>query len=89
MAHKKGVGSSRNGRDSNPQFLGDGDHFVFLALDGGQGLARRIGQICKQESNVEQSWSDSPAVNWLTTRASGFQFSDHFLPRIRSSESDD
>ncbi len=22
MAHKKGVGSSRNGRDSNPQFLG-------------------------------------------------------------------
>ncbi len=29
MAHKKGQGSSRNGRDSNPQFLGlkrsDGD----------------------------------------------------------------
>ncbi len=22
MAHKKGVGSSRNGRDSNPKFLG-------------------------------------------------------------------
>ncbi len=22
MAHKKGVGSSKNGRDSNPQFLG-------------------------------------------------------------------
>nr|HPI72870.1 50S ribosomal protein L27 [bacterium] len=22
MAHKKGVGSSRNGRDSNPQMLG-------------------------------------------------------------------
>ncbi len=22
MAHKKGMGSSRNGRDSNPQFLG-------------------------------------------------------------------
>jgi len=22
MAHKKGLGSSRNGRDSNPQFLG-------------------------------------------------------------------
>jgi len=22
VAHKKGVGSSRNGRDSNPQFLG-------------------------------------------------------------------
>jgi large subunit ribosomal protein L27 len=22
MAHKKGVGSTRNGRDSNPQYLG-------------------------------------------------------------------
>ncbi|MGB3381521.1 MAG: 50S ribosomal protein L27, partial [Rhodanobacter sp.] len=22
MAHKKGVGSSRNGRDSNPKYLG-------------------------------------------------------------------
>ena len=22
MAHKKGIGSSRNGRDSNPQYLG-------------------------------------------------------------------
>ena len=22
MAHKKGIGSSKNGRDSNPQFLG-------------------------------------------------------------------
>ena len=32
MAHKKGVGSSRNGRDSNPQFLGvkryGGEHVV-------------------------------------------------------------
>jgi len=23
MAHKKGAGSSKNGRDSNPQYLGD------------------------------------------------------------------
>lgn len=29
MAHKKGQGSSRNGRDSNPQFLG-------IKLFGGQ-----------------------------------------------------
>lgn len=32
MAHKKGVGSSRNGRDSNPQYLGvkvfGGQHVV-------------------------------------------------------------
>jgi large subunit ribosomal protein L27 len=26
MAHKKGVGSSRNGRDSNPQMLGVKEH---------------------------------------------------------------
>ena len=31
MAHKKGVGSSRNGRDSNPKFLG-------VKLFGGQAV---------------------------------------------------
>lgn len=32
MAHKKGVGSSRNGRDSNPKYLG-------VKLYGGQAVA--------------------------------------------------
>jgi len=32
MAHKKGVGSSRNGRDSNPKYLG-------VKLFGGQAAA--------------------------------------------------
>ncbi len=36
MAHKKGQGSSRNGRDSNPQYLG-------VKLYGGQ--AARTGSI--------------------------------------------
>jgi large subunit ribosomal protein L27 len=36
MAHKKGQGSSRNGRDSNPQFRG-------IKLGGGQ--AAKIGSI--------------------------------------------
>jgi large subunit ribosomal protein L27 len=40
MAHKKGQGSSRNGRDSNPQMLG-------LKLFGGQ-LARPGSIICRQ-----------------------------------------
>lgn len=31
MAHKKGVGSSSNGRDSNPQYLG-------LKVSGGAGV---------------------------------------------------
>lgn len=36
MAHKKGMGSSKNGRDSNPQFLG-------VKIFGGQDV--RAGQI--------------------------------------------
>ena len=41
MAHKKGQGSSRNGRDSNPKMLG-------IKLFGGQ-LAQASGSIlCRQ-----------------------------------------
>ncbi|MDH5760997.1 MAG: 50S ribosomal protein L27 [Gemmatimonadota bacterium] len=40
MAHKKGVGSSRNGRDSNPQRLG-------VKLFGGQSV-RAGGIIVRQ-----------------------------------------
>ncbi|MDE2824871.1 MAG: 50S ribosomal protein L27 [Gemmatimonadota bacterium] len=36
MAHKKGVGSSRNGRDSNPKFLG---------VKTGDGMRVRAGNI--------------------------------------------
>jgi large subunit ribosomal protein L27 len=36
MAHKKGLGSSKNGRDSNPQFLG-------VKIFGGQTV--KTGQI--------------------------------------------
>jgi large subunit ribosomal protein L27 len=40
MAHKKGQGSSRNGRDSNPKMLG-------IKLFGGQ-LARPGSILCRQ-----------------------------------------
>jgi large subunit ribosomal protein L27 len=40
MAHKKGVGSSRNGRDSNPQYLG-------VKMYGGE-LARAGNIIVRQ-----------------------------------------
>lgn len=40
MAHKKGQGSSRNGRDSNPQMLG-------IKLYGGQ-LAQPGSILCRQ-----------------------------------------
>lgn len=51
MAHKKGVGSSRNGRDSNAQRLGvkrfDGQH-----VTGGSILVRQRGTRLKPGSNV-------------------------------------
>ena len=51
MAHKKGVGSSRNGRDSNSQRLGvkrfDGQH-----VTGGSILVRQRGTRLKPGSNV-------------------------------------
>jgi large subunit ribosomal protein L27 len=40
MAHKKGQGSSRNGRDSNPKMLG-------IKLFGGQ-VARAGSILCRQ-----------------------------------------
>ena len=40
MAHKKGQGSSRNGRDSNPQMLG-------IKLYGGQ-IAKAGSIVCRQ-----------------------------------------
>lgn len=46
MAHKKGQGSSRNGRDSNPQMLG-------IKLFGGQ-FARAGSIICRQHGTKWQ-----------------------------------
>ena len=42
MAHKKGVGSSRNGRDSNPKMLGD-KVFGGQAIDAGNIIIRQRG----------------------------------------------
>jgi large subunit ribosomal protein L27 len=42
MAHKKGVGSSRNGRDSNPQMLGVKE-FAGEAVTAGSILVRQRG----------------------------------------------
>ncbi|MBU6152373.1 MAG: 50S ribosomal protein L27, partial [Chloroflexi bacterium] len=51
MAHKKGVGSSRNGRDSNPKYLGvkryDGE-----AVLAGSILVRQRGTKFKPGKNV-------------------------------------
>ena len=53
MAHKKGQGSTRNGRDSNPQYRGvkayDGE-----TVSAGSILVRQVGSAVHQGENVGQ-----------------------------------
>ena len=51
MAHKKGVGSSRNGRDSNPKMLGVKRYGGELVLPG-MILVRQNGTKIKPGENV-------------------------------------
>jgi large subunit ribosomal protein L27 len=51
MAHKKGLGSSRNGRDSNPQFLGV-KVFAGQKVTGGEIIVRQRGTVFKPGDGV-------------------------------------
>lgn len=51
MAHKKGVGSSRNGRDSNPKMLGV-KRFGGQIVGAGEVLIRQNGTKFKPGENV-------------------------------------
>ena len=51
MAHKKGVGSSRNGRDSNPKYLGV-KIFGGQAIDAGNIIVRQRGTQFHPGENV-------------------------------------
>ncbi|MEW6423053.1 MAG: 50S ribosomal protein L27 [Deinococcota bacterium] len=51
MAHKKGVGSSKNGRDSNPKYLGV-KKFGGEAVVAGNILVRQRGTKFKPGANV-------------------------------------
>jgi large subunit ribosomal protein L27 len=51
MAHKKGLGSSRNGRDSNAQRLGV-KAFGGQTVPGGSILVRQRGTVYKPGENV-------------------------------------
>jgi len=58
MAHKKGVGSSRNGRDSNPKYLGvrrDGGELV----TAGSIIVRQRGTKFHPGRNVRRASDDS------------------------------
>ena len=58
MAHKKGVGSSRNGRDSNPQMLGV-KRFAGQVVSGGSILVRQRGTPFKPGVNVGRGSDDT------------------------------
>jgi len=51
MAHKKGQGSSRNGRDSNPQFRGV-KRYGGQRVTAGTIIVRQCGTRFKQGTNV-------------------------------------
>ena len=51
MAHKKGVGSSKNGRDSNGQRRGT-KVFSGQAISAGSILVRQLGTVIKPGNNV-------------------------------------
>jgi large subunit ribosomal protein L27 len=58
MAHKKGVGSSRNGRDSNPQYLGV-KRFAGEAVNAGTILVRQRGTRIHAGRNVKRGRDDT------------------------------
>lgn len=58
MAHKKGVGSSRNGRDSNPQFLGV-KRFGGEKVNAGTILIRQRGTRILPGRNVGKGKDDT------------------------------
>ena len=58
MAHKKGQGSSRNGRDSNPQFLGV-KRFGGQKVLAGNILVRQRGTKFHPGNNVKKGNDDT------------------------------
>ncbi len=58
MAHKKGASSSRNGRDSNAQFLGV-KRFGGQAVNAGEILVRQRGTKFHPGANVGRGGDDT------------------------------
>jgi len=58
MAHKKGQGSSRNGRDSNPQYLGV-KRYGGERVHGGTILVRQRGTVFTPGQNVGRGKDDT------------------------------
>lgn len=78
MAHKKGVGSSRNGRDSNPQYLGI-KRYGGQRVTAGNILVRQRGTRFHPGRNVGRGKDDtlfalSDGVVTFTTRRGGRKY---------------
>ena len=58
MAHKKGASSSRNGRDSNPQYLGV-KRFGGQVVNAGEILVRQRGTKFHPGANVGRGGDDT------------------------------
>jgi large subunit ribosomal protein L27 len=58
MAHKKGASSSRNGRDSNPQFLGV-KRYGGQVVKAGEILVRQRGTKFHPGANVGRGGDDT------------------------------
>jgi large subunit ribosomal protein L27 len=58
MAHKKGVGSSRNGRNSNPKYLGV-KHYGGERVAAGNILVKQRGTRFHPGKNVRRSGDDT------------------------------
>jgi large subunit ribosomal protein L27 len=58
MAHKKGVGSSRNGRNSNPQYLGV-KRYGGEVVSAGSIIVRQRGTRFHPGRNVRRANDDS------------------------------
>jgi large subunit ribosomal protein L27 len=58
MAHKKGVGSSRNGRNSNPQYLGV-KRYGGEVVTAGSIIVRQRGTKFHPGKNVRRANDDS------------------------------
>jgi len=81
MAHKKGLGSSRNGRDSNPQHLGV-KIFAGQVVSGGEIIVRQRGTRFKPGAGVGIGKDDT-----LYAKAQGVvQFRENRRGRVISVE---
>jgi large subunit ribosomal protein L27 len=75
MAHKKGLGSSRNGRDSNAKRLGV-KVFAGQVVTGGEIIVRQRGTVFKPGAGVgigkdDTLFARSPGVVQFTTGRRG------------------